>query len=65
MELIYVRASQVVLVVENALGQCWRHKRQDLIPGLERFPGGGHGNPLKYFSLKNPVRQGSLAGNSP
>ena len=24
------------------------------IPGLGRFPGGGHGNPLQYSCLKNP-----------
>jgi len=24
------------------------------IPGLERYPGEGHGNPLQYFCLKNP-----------
>ena len=26
-----------------------------LIPGLGRSPGGGHGNPLQYSCLKNPV----------
>ena len=25
------------------------------IPGLERSPGGGHGNPLQYSCLKNPM----------
>ena len=25
-----------------------------LIPGLGRFPGGGHGNPLQYSCLENP-----------
>ena len=25
-----------------------------LIPELERFPGGGHGNPLQYSCLENP-----------
>ena len=24
------------------------------IPGLERSPGGGYGNPLQYFCLENP-----------
>ena len=37
----------------------------DLIPGLERSPGGGHGNPLQYSCLKNPHGQRSLAGYSP
>ena len=35
------------------------------IPGLGRFPGGGHGNPLQYSCLKNPYGQRSLAGYSP
>ena len=26
-----------------------------LIPGLGRSPGGGHGNPLQYFCLENPM----------
>ena len=25
------------------------------IPGLERFPGGGCGNPLQYSCLENPM----------
>ena len=25
------------------------------VPGLGRFPGGGHGNPLQYSCLKNPM----------
>ena len=33
-----------------------------LIPGLGRFPGGGHGNPLQYSCLENPHEQRSLAG---
>ena len=36
-----------------------------LIPGLGRFPGGGHGNPLQYSCLENPYGQRSLAGCSP
>ena len=26
-----------------------------LIPGLGKSPGGGHGNPLQYASLENPM----------
>ena len=29
-----------------------------LIPGLERSPGGGHGNPLQYSCLKNSMDRG-------
>ena len=35
------------------------------IPGLGRFLGGGHGNPLEYSCLENHHGQGSLAGYSP
>ena len=30
-----------------------------LIPMLERFPGGGHGNPLQYSCLENPMNRGA------
>ena len=35
------------------------------IPGLGRFRGGGHGNPLQYSCLENPHGQRSLVGYSP
>ena len=35
------------------------------IPGLRRYPGGGHGNPLQYSCLENPHRQRSLVSYSP
>ena len=31
----------------------------DLIPGLEKSPGGGHGNPLQYSCLENPYDRGA------
>ena len=31
----------------------------DLIPGLGRSPGGGHGNPLQYSLLENPMDRGA------
>ena len=37
----------------------------DLIPGLERSPGEGPGNPFQYSCLENPHGQRSLAGYSP
>ena len=30
-----------------------------LIPGLGRSPGGGHGNPLHYSHLENPMDRGA------
>ena len=36
-------------------------KVEDLgsIPGLGRSPGGGHGNPLPYSGLENPLDRGA------
>ena len=34
------------------------------IPGSGRSPGEGHGNPLQYSSLRNPMER-SLVGYSP
>ena len=36
-----------------------------LIPGSERSPGGGHGNPLRSSCLENPHGQRGLGGYSP
>ena len=36
-----------------------------MIPGLGRFPGGGHGNPLQYSCLKNPHGWRSMASYRP
>ena len=35
------------------------------IPGLGRWPGGGHGNPLQYSCLENSHGWRSLVGYSP
>ena len=35
------------------------------IPGLGKYPGGGHGNPLQYSCLEKLHGQRSLAGYSP
>ena len=29
------------------------------IPGLGRYPGSGHGNPLQYSCLENPMNRGA------
>ena len=36
-----------------------------LIPGSGRSPGRGHGNPLEYSCLENPLDRGALVGCSP
>ena len=58
-------ASLVMLVVKNLPADARYIRDVDLIPGLGRFPGGGHGNPLQYSGLENPYGQKSLAGYSP
>ena len=53
-------ASQVALVIKNLLAQRREHLRDvGLIPGLGRSLGGGHGNPLQYSCLENPMDQGA------
>ena len=53
------RASEVALVVKNMPANAGDIRDVSLIPGLERCPGGGHGNPLQYSSLKNPMDSGA------
>ena len=52
----HVRASQVALVIQNP-----PYNAGDLgsIPGSERTPGGGDGNPLQYSCLGNPMNRGA------
>ena len=40
-------------------------RNEDWIPGLGRPPPEGHGNPLQYSCLENPIDQRSLAGYYP
>ena len=48
-------ASQVMLVVKNTLANAGDIREMGLIPGSGRSPGGGHGNPLQYSFLENPM----------
>ena len=52
-------ASQVALVVKNLPTNAGDIRDLSLIPGLERSPGGGHGNPLHYSCLENPMDRGA------
>ena len=56
--LIYSRnanKSQVVLVVKNLPANAGDIRDMGLILGWGRSPGGGHGNPLQYSCLENPM----------
>jgi len=52
-------ASQVALVVKNLPVKAGDIKDAGSIPGSERSPGGGHGNPLQYSCLENPLERGA------
>ena len=54
-----IQASQVVLVVKNMPANAGDTRDMGLIPGLGRSPGGGHGNPLLYSCLENPMDIGA------
>ena len=51
-------ASQVALGVKNSPANAGGIRNVDLIPGWGRSPGGGHGNPLQYSCLENPMGRG-------
>ena len=52
-------ASQVMLVVKNQPANAGGIKEMSSIPRLGRSPGAGHGNPLQYFCLENPMDRGA------
>ena len=53
------RTSQVSLVVKNPPANAENVRALGLIPGLGRSPEGGHGNPLQYSCLENPMDRGA------
>ena len=46
-------------MIKNPLAKAGDTGDMGLVPGLGRFPGGGHGNPLQYFCLENPMDRGA------
>ena len=52
-------ASQVVLVVKNTPVNTGNIRDMGSIPRSGRSPGGGHGNPLQYLCLGNPMDRGA------
>ena len=49
----------MMLVVKNPPANTGDLRDADLIPGWGRSPGGGHGNPLQYSCLENPMDRGA------
>ena len=57
---------KVALVVKNLPANAGDMREAGSIPGSGRSPGGGHGNPLQYSCLENPMDiPRSLMGYSP
>ena len=52
-------ASQVALVGKNLPTNVGDIRDIGSIPGLERSPGGGHGNQLQFSCLENPMDKGA------
>ena len=48
----------MVLVVKNLPANAGDIRDAGLIPGSGRSPGGGHGSPLQYSCLENPLDRG-------
>ena len=52
-------AYQLALVVKNPPANAGDIRGMGSIPGSGRSPRGGHGNPIQYFCLENPVDRGA------
>ena len=59
---VYIGVSHVVLVVKSPPANAEDIRDMGSIPGLERSPGAGNGNPLQYSCQENPLTEdlGSL-----
>ena len=53
---MYMWVSQLALVVKNRPANAGD---VGSIPGSRKSPGGGHGNPLQYSCLENPMNRGA------
>ena len=49
----------LALVVKNPSANVGDIRNAGLIPGSGRAPGGGHGNPLQFSCLENPMDRGA------
>ena len=56
---INIWVSQVAPVVKNLPADARDIRDTGSIPGSGRFPSGGHGNPLQYSCLENPMDRGA------
>ena len=49
----------MAILVKNLPANAGDARGTGLIPSLGRSPGGGHGNPLQYSCLENPMDRGA------
>ena len=49
----------MALLVKNLPASAGDTRHVGSIPGSGRSPGGGHGNPLQYSCLENPMGRGA------
>ena len=54
-----MRVSQLALMVKNSPANAGDIRDVGSIPRSGRSPGGGHGNPLQYSCLENPMDRGA------
>ena len=54
-----MRASRMALKVQNIPANAGDIRDAGLISGSGKSPGGGHGNPLQYSCLENPMDRGA------
>ena len=47
-----------MLVIKNPPANAGDARDTGSIPGSGRSPGGGHGNPVEYSCLENPIDKG-------
>ena len=52
---LLIVGSQVVLVVKNLPANAGDRGEVGSVSELGRSPGEGHGNPLQYYCLENPM----------
>ena len=62
--LSWISASQVLLVVKNLPANAGDVRDLGSIPGSGRSSGGGHGNPLQYSCLENPMYRAAWQATS-
>ena len=53
----------MALVIMKPLANAGDIRDKGSIPGLGKYPGGGHGHPFQYACLENPMDRGAKPGS--